>query len=339
MNVKQREFRKPVTSTDVARLAGVSQSTVSRAFTASNKLSEATKERVFKAARELGYYPNAFARNLVSSHSNFIGIVKSTTTNPMFSELLTLLMERIQKSEYHVIYFEVGKGETVDDILPRILEFRVMGVILLYASLSSEITKVLRDLGIPVLQMQRYSTRAQANVVSPSNQSGAAMAVDHLWGKGYRNLAYITGEINSSSNLERQSGFLSRVTELGLIDPIVLQGDYTYESGCAAFRQLAEQAQRPCGVVCANDMMAMGVIDTARSMGFRVPQDFGVIGFDNNFMSNWPVYQLTSLEQPAEDLAQCGIDLLFKKIKKNDLTPESHQFDFHLVERQSTNLT
>lgn len=334
-----KESRKAVTSVDVARYVGVSQSTVSRAFSSSNKLSPETRERIMNAARELGYRPNAIARSLVSSNSKFIGIVKSSTTNPMFSELLSALMERLQQSEFNVIYYEVKKGQSIDDIISRILQFRVAGIILLYATLSSEITKVCQGMRIPVLQMLRYSNRARANFVAPANESGAALAVEHLYQKGYRNFAYITGEINSSSNLERQSGFLSKVAELGHEDSVVLQGDYTYESGCAAMKELVTRVKLPCGVLCGNDIMALGLIDEAKSMNIRIPEDIGVIGFDNIFMGAWPVYQLTTLDQSTDELVQCGIDLLLKKIQNNDLTPEVHQFSFKLIERKSTQLT
>ncbi len=331
---------KTVTSIDVAKRAGVSQSTVSRAFSCSGKLSPKTREAVIQAANELGYRPNAIARSLVSNQTKFIGIVKSATDNSMFSELLTFMVERLQKTEYQVIYYEVGHGQSIDDILSRVLQYRVEGIILLYANLSSEITRVCRNMGIPVLQMLRYSTNAQANVVSPANHAGAALAVEHLLEKGYRSFAYITGELNASSNMERQLGFLSRLAELGYNDPVVLQGDYTYESGCRAFPLLMEHSPKlPCGVLCANDLIAMGVIDTARAMNIRIPEDIGVMGFDNIFMSNWPAYQLTSLQNPTEELADRGIQLLIDKIQNNDFTPDILQLNFKLVERRSTQLT
>ena len=95
----------------------------------------------------------------------------------------------------------------------------------------------------------------------------------------------------------------------------------------------------PCGVLCANDLIAMGVIDTARSMGIRIPEDIGVMGFDNIFMSNWPAYQLTSLQNPTEELAERGVRLLIDKIQNNDFTPDILQLNFKLVERRSTQLT
>ncbi len=328
---------KTITSRDVARLAGVSQSAVSRAFSPNSPLSDKTRAHILQVARELGYKPNAIARSLVSSQTRFIGIVKGATNNPMFSELLTAITEEIQKTNYQVLYYESGPDQTLDDILERIFQYRVEGVILLYANLSSRITHNCRELGIPVLQMQRYSTNAQANVVLPDNERGVAMAVDLFIRKGYRSFAYVAGEMNSSSNLERQMGFLNHLRDCGVNDPIVVQGDYSYDSGYRALQQIAARASYPCGILCANDLMGLGIIDAAKASSLRIPQDIGVIGFDDNFMSSWPVYQLTSLKQPTVEMAKKGVEVLFQSITDRTLQPTMYRYDFELIERNSTN--
>lgn len=332
-----RKSEKNVTSIDIARYVGVSQSTVSRAFSPTSKLSEDTRQRILTAARNLGYRPNAIARSLVSSQTKSIGVVKGPTHNPMFSELLAALAEEIQKTDYHIIYYETNSAQTLDSILFKILQYRVEGLILLYTNLSSNVTKTCEEMNIPVLQMLRYSTDAQVNIVLPSNESGAAMAVDFLIERGYRHFAYVTGEMNSSSNMERQLGFVTRLRERGIDNFVIVQGNYTYESGYRALASIADKTSFPCGILCANDLMGLGIIDAAKRMNLNIPEDVGVIGFDDNFMSAWPNYELTSLRQPTVEMAKKGVELLFRSIEEPGTAPQIRRYDFTLIGRNSTN--
>lgn len=332
----RKDENKNVTSIDVARYAGVSQSSVSRAFSPTSKLSEKTRQRILAAARNLGYQPNAIARSLVSSQTNTIAVVKGLTHNPMFSDLLTAIALEIQKTDYHIIYYETNHEQTLDSILPKILQYRVEGLILLYTNLSSEITKACEEMNIPVLQMLRYSTNAQANVVLPSNEYGAAMAADLFIKKGYRYFAYVTGEMNSSSNMERQLGFVTRLRDCGAESPIIVQGNYTYKSGYQALAAIAASAAFPCGILCANDLMGLGIIDAAKELNLNIPEEIGVIGFDNNFMSDWPNYGLTSLQQPTDEMAMKGVELLFKSIENPETPRQTRRYNFNLVQRSST---
>ncbi len=135
------------TSKDVALLAGVSQATVSRVFSSYPGLSPKIKKKVLEAAKVLNYQPNAFARNLVTSSSNFIGIVKGYTRNSAFNEMLSELVQNIQQSNRQIIYFETDKGQPIDDLATHILQYQIEGLILLYANLSSELTASARSGG------------------------------------------------------------------------------------------------------------------------------------------------------------------------------------------------
>ncbi|MDO4269360.1 MAG: LacI family DNA-binding transcriptional regulator [Eubacteriales bacterium] len=335
-DIKHLEHKK-VTSKDVALYAGVSQSTVSRAFSPNGKLSDQKREKVLEAAEALGYRPNALARGLISSQTGLIGVVKGSSFNPMFSELLAKITEQIQKAGRQVIYYETGYSQSIDDIFDRILQYRVDGIILLYESLSSRLTEMCKKFGIPVLQMLRYSMNIHTNTILPDNQEGAAKAVRHLFAEGYQSFAYITGEMNSSSNAERQLGFITTLQEYGYVDPLIISGNYTYESGYQAIQELLQKSTLPCGVVCANDVMAMGVLDAAKSLHIRIPDDLGVIGFDDIEMSRWPVYQLTSLRQPTKDMAQQGVETLLDEISHPDRgSCQMMRYDFDLIVRGTT---
>lgn len=290
------------------------------------------------AAKELGYRPNAIARSLVSKQTNLIGVIKGPNYNPMFSELLSALAMSIQKRGRQIVYYEIGNEFNVSNILRRMMQYRVDGLVLMYAHLSSELTQEAQKLGIPVLQMMRYSTDSHANVVLPNNHNGALLAAKHLIAQGYRSFAYISGEMGSSSNVERQLGFIHALSEYNQV-PAVLQGDYTYDSGYNAFKKLAETAKLPCGILCANDVMALGVLDAAKDLKINVPQDIGVVGFDDIPMSKWGSYQLTTLRQPMEHIAESAIQLLLENIENHEKSPETLHYDFELIVRHSSSRT
>ena len=168
------------TSKDVAKLAGVSQSTVSRAFLAHEKLSPATRQRVMKAAEALQYQPNAFARSLVSAQSNFIGILKGSSTNPIFTTMMSELSHLILQSNKRIIYFEAERGQNIDEMMEKVLQYQVEGIILLYASISSSLTRACQNRNIAMLQVIRYSTSMKSNIVMPDNFKAAEIGRAHV---------------------------------------------------------------------------------------------------------------------------------------------------------------
>ena len=327
---------KVVTSRDVAEAAGVSQSTVSRAFSDQSKLSIKTRAHVLSVAKELGYHPNALARSLISARSGLIGIVKSPHQNVMFTELLSEITAQLQNTDYQVVYYEINPRQTIDEIVARILQYRMDGIILLDATLSNKITDSCHQMGIPVLQMQRYTTNVKTNLVLPDNREGTAMIVDHLIDEGYKHFAYISGNLTSSSNMDRQAGFIYRLEEKGFSLPVIAPGDYTYESGYRAMKQILPMLQTPCGVLCANDQMALGAIDAIRETDLSIPEDVGVVGYDDNFMAAWPPYQLTSLRQPIVEMARRGVEILLGNIEDPTLEPVTVTYPFEIIRRKST---
>ena len=289
------------------------------------------------AAKVLNYQPNAFARNLVTSSSNFIGIVKGYTRNTMFNEVLSELVQNIQKANRQIIYFETEKGQVIDDLSTHILQYQIEGLILLYANLSSELTASCQKRGIPVLQALRYSTSAKTNVVLPNNYKAAEDAATLFVEKGFKNFFYLGGDVNSSSNMERHFGFTKRLQTLGFPEPMIYQGDYTYESGVAAMRFSAKNMQLPCAMLCANDLMAFGAMDTLKyEFGYAIGKDVAIIGFDNIFMSEWPTYSLTTFSQPTSLMAKDGVTLLLNNINDKNLAPVEKRYSLQLIERNST---
>ncbi|MDR1534308.1 MAG: LacI family DNA-binding transcriptional regulator [Planctomycetota bacterium] len=326
-----------VTSIDVARLAGVSQATVSRVFSANGNFSGKAAKKVLGAARTLGYRPNAIARSLVSSKSGLIGIVKGYSENPIFQEALTRFTYLIQDAGKQVLYFESRRHEDIDEVMGNVLQYQVEGIILLYAAMSSALTLSCQQRNIPVLQMLRHSSGCRANIFVSDNHKAAGEVAGHLIDRGYRHFIYVSGELNSSINAERHAGIVDKLGETGCPPPMTVEGDFTYDSGRKAVRKIVKKSLLPCGVICASDMMALGALDGLRhDLGLRTPRDAGVAGFDDVSMASWPSYSLTSVRLPISEMVRDALEALCLNIEDKAREPVVRKYAGILVKRRST---
>ncbi len=331
------ELKKVPTSKDVALLAGVSQSTVSRAFSTHANLAPETRKKVMDAAQMLNYQPNALASSLVKSNSDIIAVVKGYTTNWMFSDMLSELVYTLQQADKRVIYFEAREDESVDELALKVMRYPIQGLVLMYINLTSELTAYCKLREIPVLQIHRHSISSVANAVLPDNYRAASMAAELFVERGYENFVYLSGETNSSTNMERQMGFTKTLQAKGAAKPLVLQGDYTYETASRVVREYAPKMKKSTAILCANDLMAFATIDVLKyEYEFNIGEDVAVVGFDNLNMCTWPSYELTSFEQPLEQMAKEGIDVLLKNIEDKTLSPVEKRYSMTLIERKST---
>lgn len=336
MKVYRMKFDKVPTSKDVALLAGVSQSTVSRAFSPKANLAPETRQKVMEAAKVLNYQPNALARGLVMSQSDIIAVVKGYTQNAIFSNILSEIVYLLQQADKRVIYFEAKENESIDDLAHKIMRYQIEGLVLLYVNLASELTAYCKQRQIPVLQIHRHSISVTTNAVLPDNYAAAGEAARLFIDKGYRNFAYLAGNIDSSTNMERQLGFQKVLQSNGYHSPTILQGDYTYESGMEAMKKMLPKLTLPVAILSANDLMAYGAIDVLKyEYSMKLGKDVGIAGFDNLPMGNWPSYRLTSFAQPIAQMAKEGIELLFANIKNRNMVPVERRYPMTLIERES----
>lgn len=315
---------KRITSIDVARLAGVSQSTVSRTFSPSEKYSVSSKSRqkVLAVAQQLGYKPNAIARSLSMQRTNIIGIVMAYITSPFYPYVLEKFTERLQALGRQVLLFNAGPNQEVDDILPLVLEYQVDGLIITSATLSSEMVDECVQHGTPVILFNRYVLGANVSAVCCDNDQGGRAVANFLLDTGHKRLAYIAGTQNTSTNIDREKGFTDRLRERGVLEWQHVQGNYTYEAGYEATKRLLQRHDRPDAIFCANDIMALGAIDAARfEMGLKIPEELSIIGFDDIPAANWPSYSLTTIRQPVNQMIQATIDLLIERIDAPQAEP------------------
>lgn len=307
-----------VTSLDVARLAQVSQSAVSRCFTPGASVSEVTRAKVEDAARKLGYRPNAIARTLITRRSRIIGVVMSYLENQFYPVVLEKLSQRLQRDGYHVLLF-IADSREADAVLNEILQYQIDGLVLASTSLSSALALRCNDAGIPVVLFNRTIRDGNtASSVTTDNLLGGRLVAEYLLQSGHRRIAYIAGMEDSSTNLDRERGFREGLADQGQRCFARAVGNYDFETAKGAARQLfsVDPSERPDAVFVANDHMAMAVMDTLRiELGLRIPEDVSVVGYDNVKQAGWGSYQLSSVEQDADSMIEATASLLVEQIE------------------------
>ncbi len=325
MPAKKRKTSLPKASDfsqiDVAKLAGVSQAAVSRVFTPGSSVSEDTREKVMAAVKQLGYRPNVIARSLVQNSTNIIGLVVKRFTNPFYAQMIQEFTRVLQEQGYWTLVFNIAEKQELEEALPMALQYRVDGLIITSATLSSHLADECARSGTPVVSFNRYATDGHSHMVYCDNFEGGRMVADALLDAGHKRIAFIAGEESSSTNRDREAGFTKRLEERGhALDLRESAGDYDYEMGYAAAERLLQRDDLPDAIFCANDLIAMGALDVARcKRKINVPADLSIIGFDDIPAAGWPSYQLTTIRQPFGILVDTTIQVLMDAINE----PES----------------
>ena len=324
--IRRRERRR-ATSYDVAQVAGVSQSAVSRVFKRGASASQAMRERVLAAADAVGYRPNAIARGLITQRSNMVAVVISRMTNLFYPELLVQLTQEFSKHGIRVLLFALEHEREVDAVLEPMLQYQVDGIVTA-AMLTPEQLDLLSNAEVPVILYNRHSLDGLAMAVRCNQEEGERWLVSQLAAAGHRRFAIISGPEDSTVSLERTSGAMRKLAELGLSEVRVVGGDYSYESGRAGFATIIEQSgQVPDAVIAANDAMAIGCIDAAREQfGLSVPEALSVVGFDGVGPARYAAYNLTTVQQPVERMTQATVSMLLERIEDPSLQPEDRVF-------------
>ncbi len=331
-----RTGQYPVTARELARVLGVSQSTISRAFSTAASISPAMRERVIRAATALGYQPNVIARSLSTRRSNIVGIVMANMTNPFYPEVLEQLTRSLQRIGLQTLLFNVPPDQDVDSELPLLRQYQVDAVVIASATISSEVAGAWAATGRPAVLFNRAVPGAAVTTVTCDNVAGGRAVADFLVARGHRRLAFVAGRADTSTNVERELGFLGRLGELGVTLHARGGGkDYGYQAGYAATLDIAPT--RPDAIFYANDITALGGMDALRQeLGLRVPADVSVIGFDDIPMAAWPSYQLTTVQQPVALMVERTVQFIAACLRDGVTALQTHVLPGPLIERGST---
>ena len=324
---------KVISAWDVARLANVSQSTVSRVFTPGASVSEKTRERVLKAAEELNYRPNALARSLTKQKTNMVGLAMKDIQNPFYHEVLGMFSQKLRAKGYNILFLYTENEEIQQEELNHFLEYNVEGIIVTDAVISSNVVTRIYNNNIPITLFNRYDKNIPCHSVSCDNISAATEIAAYLYNSGMEDIVFITGKRNTSTNQERQYGFTEFFNSQG-IQITTLEGDYTYEKAYHLTKNMIENGHRPQAIFGANDITAIGALDALRVKKIAVPDETVVIGFDNIKMAAWPSYMLSTWAQPIEEMVDETINLLITKKNKDPF--ETIKLKGRFIHRETT---
>lgn len=327
-----------VNSRDVARLAGVSQTTVSRALSNSSNVKPETRDRVIRALAATGYSVNAMARAMRTQRTGTIGIVVARITNPFYPELVRILSQHLDTLQLRMTLWDAeGPGET--SAVTAIRQGLVDGIIFTTATRDSTALGEALQRKAPVVLVNRTVQGLACDQVTSENHCAGYLVAEYLLRAGHRRIGLIAGPPEASTASEREAGFRDRLAQDGIeLDrELVRVGDFAYEHGyesiCAWF---SPGRQPPSAVFCVNDLIAFGALDGAKAQGLRVPEDLWVVGHDDIEMSSWGAFDLTTVRQPIRDMVDTALHMLLARIDDPNKEPEFRRFSSELVVRGST---
>lgn len=315
--------RRRVTSYDVAREAGVSQSAVSRAFRPGLSVSKKTREKIVKAAKKLDYRPNAIARMLITRRSSMVAVIISSLVNLIYPELLTRLTKEFSDRGIRVLLFTLDNPDGLEGLLEDVWTFQVDGVIALTAHFDHDSIRHFEERHVPVVLYNRQVPNYPVNAVCCDHEQGIRQLVRALVEAGHRRFLVLSGPSSSDVANERRGLALRLLESLGFRDVPVEYGDFSYQSGRDAFARWMAGHEAPDAVISGNDMMAIGCIDEARERhGLEVPGRLSVVGFDGIGAGAMASYRLTTVRQPVGQMAKAAVDILLYRIGHPDAPPE-----------------
>lgn len=302
------------TSIDVAALAGVSQSAVSRAFTPGTSIKEATRQKVLEAARKLNYVPNSIASSLTRNRSNIVALILGNLDNPFYVHTMHRFSQELQKLGRQTLTFTLSDEMQSDDAILKVLQYQVEAVILTSAQLSTRMISLCQDRGIPVILFNRYVPHSSVYGIRCDNEMGGRMIADAFLQASARSFMMITGDPNGTTSQDRVRGFVERLLETGIRRDQILEypGKSSYEGGGEAIdAHMATGKPLPDAVFGIADIMAMGAIDKLRgTYGLSIPEDIMVAGFDGIPEGGRAPYKLTTVEQPISEMVEETLSLL-----------------------------
>ncbi|MGR3485088.1 MAG: LacI family DNA-binding transcriptional regulator [Paracoccaceae bacterium] len=324
-----------VTSADVARLAGVSQSAVSRVFTPGASASAATAAKVREAAQVLGYRPDALARAMSTGRSRIVGLIVRHLGNQFYPAAVEALSNALQARGYHLLVFTADSaGARVPDIVREMLDYRVDGIVTASVALSSSLTERCTAAGIPIVLFNRGQEGARVSTVTSANRDGARAVADLLVRTGHRRIAHVAGWQGALTGRDRAAGLAEGLAAHDLAPIAVIDAGFHREAAMTAARRILDLPRPPDAIFAASDHMAMAVMDVARfERGLCVPRDLTVIGFDDVPMAAWPSYALTTVRQPLRRMVAQAVETLMAQIDDPARAPTHSALPAELILR------
>jgi LacI family transcriptional regulator len=323
-----------VTSHDVARLAGVSQPTVSRALRGDPRVADETRQRVQRAASELGYVASELGRSLATRSTRQVAMV-ADLRNALYPTLVEPLHDRFADHGFRMVLLaERGDSRVTYE---RLLDRSVDGVVLTTTSIGSTLSKGLLERGLPFVELNRLSGRRRVDGVTADNRAGGIAAAELLLAAGHRRIAAVLGPEQASTARDREVSFRDRLESAGvpLPEARIHRGGFGYEDGVAGLSAVMRGRHLPTAVFCVGDSVAIGALNEARRLGLRVPDDLAVVGFDDIPMASGPAFALTTIRVDLFGMARAAADQLVARIAGDEGAPRMQTFPVEPVLRST----
>ncbi len=307
---------------DVARLAGVSTTTVSHVINKTRFVAEVTQQKVMAAVDELNYAPSAVARSLKCNTTRTIGMLVTQSNNPFFAEVIEGVESYCYRQGYTLILCSTGGiFEKQRDYIRMLAGKRVDGLLVMCSDLTDELNKMLdAHPDIPKVIMDWGPESSQADKIIDNSEEGGYLATRYLLDNGHKDIACLSGQLDKMACQERIIGFRRAMTEAGLTanDDWIFEGNFECDTAVITADKIIAMEKRPSAIFCFNDIMALGLISRLQEHGIRVPDDISVIGYDNIDLSAYFSPPLTTIHQPKRRLGKTAVEILLERLKDKD---------------------
>jgi DNA-binding LacI/PurR family transcriptional regulator len=329
---------RPPSIKDIARIARVSHSTVSRALQKSPLVNARTAEIIRQIARESGYRASAVARGLVTKRTRTIGLVVTTIADPFASEVVCGIEEAANDLGYSVFLADSNADPSREQqVVQSFAERRVDGIVVTSSRVGALYLPLLSEMGVPIVLVNNQHPGAFVHSVMIANVAGSREAAHHLIALGHRRIAYLGDQFGYQSDTERMAGYREALDAAGLpfLPELVVHGDGKPEEAMRAMGELLALPDPPTAVCCYNDMSALGAMRSIRLHGLRVPEDISVVGFDDLFLASYTQPPLTTVRQPMRRMGLLAMESLFRLMSGED-SEIRITLDAELIVREST---
>ncbi|MFZ6757434.1 LacI family DNA-binding transcriptional regulator [Undibacterium sp. Ji50W] len=332
-------MRKVSKLSEVAKIAGVSPITASRAIRGVGYVSEEARARIMEAAAQLNYTPDMLARRMRGDKSNLIGVFVNNYGSLVLHEIIKAITQEARRKGFDLIVFNAerfdrpGRIET-SNMLSQLCD----GLLLLLPNASDGYLDLIDKQGFPCVLVNFDARQMNMPIVVAENRNGARMAVEHLLGLGHRRIGFVAGTAGTGQSAEREKGYVDAMLAAGLsVDPaLIAQGQFMQSGGYSATETLLSLAVPPTAIFCANDEMAFGAIDAISSKGLKVPDDVSVIGFDDIPTASYVFPTLTTMRQPFIEMANRAVSEVVEIIQGREIKAAKIAFPMDIVIRNST---
>lgn len=323
---------------EVAKLAGVSLATVSRVINGNAKVSDKNRTKVTEAITKLDYRPNTAAKSLATNRTNSIGLMVSELYGPFYGQMMSQVETTLRSAGKHVIITaghseESSEREGIQFLINRNCD----GLILHAEAMQEKELVTLSQSGKPVVLLNREISLTQDQCIHMDNEMGGRLVADYLLDQGHRNIAYITGPLWKTDASRRLNGAINACARKGFTLPasLVVEGDYSEESGHQAMAGLLAQNVDITAVICGNDAIAAGAMRAVREADLNIPSDISVVGFDNTQFSRFCYPALTTVHHPIAEMGKMAAELILHRIYGLPLNSATFLFHPRLIIRDS----